>query len=98
LILFKAPAEHNGPRASISKGDRRCFREDYIAAIDYVIGIAGEDNIGIGTDFTQDQDDAFFGRVAAWGALRANWIYLKVRSTLGARLSQRAERHYPDVR
>jgi len=34
--------------------------EDYIAAIDYVIGIAGEDNIGIGTDFTQDQDDAFF--------------------------------------
>jgi microsomal dipeptidase-like Zn-dependent dipeptidase len=28
--------------------------EDYITAIDYVIGIAGEDNIGIGTDFTQD--------------------------------------------
>ena len=27
--------------------------EDYITAIDYVIGIAGEDNIGIGTDFTQ---------------------------------------------
>jgi membrane dipeptidase len=34
--------------------------EDYIAAIDYVIGIAGEDSVGIGTDFTQDQDDAFF--------------------------------------
>jgi membrane dipeptidase len=34
--------------------------EDYVAAIDYVISIAGEDNVGIGTDFTQDQDDAFF--------------------------------------
>ena len=33
---------------------------DYIAAIDYVIRIAGEDNVGIGTDFTQDQDNAFF--------------------------------------
>ena len=32
----------------------------YVAAIDHVIRIAGEDNIGIGTDFTQDQDDAFF--------------------------------------
>jgi membrane dipeptidase len=34
--------------------------EDYLAAIDYAIGIAGEDNVGIGTDFTQDHDDAFF--------------------------------------
>jgi membrane dipeptidase len=34
--------------------------EDYVAAIDYVIRIAGEDSVGIGTDFTQDQDDAFF--------------------------------------
>jgi membrane dipeptidase len=34
--------------------------EDYVAAIDYVAGIAGEDNVGIGTDFTQDQDQAFF--------------------------------------
>jgi membrane dipeptidase len=34
--------------------------EDYIAAIDYVASIAGEDNVGIGTDFTQDQDRAFF--------------------------------------
>ena len=34
--------------------------EDYVAAIDHVIRIAGEDNVGIGTDFTQDQDDAFF--------------------------------------
>jgi membrane dipeptidase len=34
--------------------------EDYVAALDYVICIAGEDSVGIGTDFTQDQDDAFF--------------------------------------
>jgi membrane dipeptidase len=34
--------------------------EDYVAAIDYVIRIAGEENVGIGTDFTQDQDDSFF--------------------------------------
>ena len=34
--------------------------EDYIAAIDYMADIAGEDNVGIGTDFTQDQDRAFF--------------------------------------
>jgi len=34
--------------------------EDYVSAIDYVIRIAGEDNVGIGTDFTQDQDDSFF--------------------------------------
>ena len=34
--------------------------EDYVKAIDYVIGIAGEDNVGIGTDFTQDHDRSFF--------------------------------------
>ena len=34
--------------------------EHYVAAIDYVIRIAGEDSVGIGTDFTQDQDNAFF--------------------------------------
>ena len=34
--------------------------EDYVAAIDYVVNLAGEDAVGIGTDFTQDQDRAFF--------------------------------------
>ena len=34
--------------------------DDYVEAIDYVIGLAGEENVGIGTDFTQDQDEAFF--------------------------------------
>jgi membrane dipeptidase len=34
--------------------------EDYVATIDYVIKIAGEDAVGVGTDFTQDQDQRFF--------------------------------------
>ncbi len=34
--------------------------EDYVATIDYVVRIAGEESVGIGTDFTQDQDAAFF--------------------------------------
>lgn len=34
--------------------------DDYVAAIDHVAGVAGEDHVGIGTDFTQDQDRAFF--------------------------------------
>jgi membrane dipeptidase len=33
---------------------------DYVAAIDHVVSIAGEENVGIGTDFTQDQDEDFF--------------------------------------
>lgn len=34
--------------------------DDFVAAIDHVVGVVGEDNVGIGTDFTQDQDAAFF--------------------------------------
>ncbi|GGF64203.1 dipeptidase [Alteromonas lipolytica] len=34
--------------------------DDYVEAIDYVIDIAGEDCVGIGTDFTQGHDKAFF--------------------------------------
>jgi len=34
--------------------------DDYIAAIDYVINLAGEDCVGIGTDFTQGYDEEFF--------------------------------------
>lgn len=37
-------------------------------------------------------------RVAAWGAWRANWIYLKVGARWGLGLRERLERHYPDVR
>ena len=34
--------------------------DDYIAAIDYIINLAGEESVGIGTDFTQGYDRAFF--------------------------------------
>ena len=34
--------------------------DDYVEAIDYVIDLAGEDCVGIGTDFTQDQPKEFF--------------------------------------
>jgi membrane dipeptidase len=34
--------------------------DDYVEAIEYVMNIVGEDAIGIGTDFTQGQDGAFF--------------------------------------
>jgi rSAM/selenodomain-associated transferase 2 len=37
-------------------------------------------------------------RVAAWGALRANWIYLVVGARWGLGLRRRLERRYPDVR
>ena len=34
--------------------------DDYIEAIGYIVDIVGEDQVGIGTDFTQGQDKAFF--------------------------------------
>jgi membrane dipeptidase len=34
--------------------------EDYAEAIEYVVNIAGIDQVGIGTDFTQGHDQAFF--------------------------------------
>lgn len=34
--------------------------QDYVEAIDYVINLAGEDGVGIGTDFTQGHDRSFF--------------------------------------
>jgi GT2 family glycosyltransferase len=37
-------------------------------------------------------------RVATWGALRANWIYLSVGARWGLGLRRRLERRYPDVR
>src|SRR3954465_8539338 len=37
-------------------------------------------------------------RVAAWGALRANWIYFKVGARWALGFRKRLERHYPDVR
>ena len=34
--------------------------DDYVEAIEYVIGICGEGNVGIGTDFTQGYGQEFF--------------------------------------
>jgi len=34
--------------------------DDYVAAIGYVIDLIGEDQVGIGTDFTQGHEPAFF--------------------------------------
>ena len=42
-----------------AKGSRSTV-DDYIEAIDYVINVAGEDNVGIGTDFTQAHGEQFF--------------------------------------
>ena len=33
---------------------------DYVEAIEYVVNLCGEDSVGIGTDFTQGQDQQFF--------------------------------------
>lgn len=37
-------------------------------------------------------------RIAAWGPLKANWIYLKVGIRWGLGLRRGLERHYPDIR
>jgi len=34
--------------------------DDYVEAIDYVVNLAGEDCVGIGTDFTQGYEQGFF--------------------------------------
>ena len=34
--------------------------DDYVEAIDYVANIVGDDNVGVGTDFTQGYDREFF--------------------------------------
>lgn len=37
-------------------------------------------------------------RIAEWGAIKANWIYLKVGFMWGIGARQRLHRHYPDIR
>ena len=34
--------------------------DDYVAAIDYIVNLAGEENVGIGTDFIRGYDKASF--------------------------------------
>jgi len=46
-----APFLRNGPASTL---------EDCVDTLDYMIRVCGEDNVGIGTDFTEGQDEAFF--------------------------------------
>ncbi|MBS97699.1 MAG: peptidase M19 [Oceanospirillaceae bacterium] len=50
-VTMFAPFLKNGINSTI---------EDYVEAIDYVFNIVGEDQIGIGTDFTQGHGQPFF--------------------------------------
>ena len=34
--------------------------DDYVESFEHVISVAGEDSVGIGTDFTQGHDRSFF--------------------------------------
>ncbi len=50
MTMF-APFLKRGPDATV---------EDYLEAIEYVVDLIGEDNVGIGTDFTQGYSTKFF--------------------------------------
>lgn len=50
-VTMFPPFLKNGPRSSI---------DDYVATIDYVVNLVGEDAVGVGTDFTQGHPDEFF--------------------------------------
>jgi membrane dipeptidase len=55
-IAAYAPFMRNGSNSSL---------EDVVDLFEYAIDVCGEENVGIGTDFTEGQDEAFF-----------NWIRL----------------------
>ena len=57
LIAFRMK---NGMGKKAAASDAAMTVDDYVAAIDHLISIANEENVGIGTDFTQDQADDFF--------------------------------------
>jgi membrane dipeptidase len=50
-VTMFSPFLKKGPQATVA---------DYVEAIDYVITLVGEDCVGIGTDFTQGHNQAFF--------------------------------------
>ena len=50
-VTMFPPFLKRGPQSTV---------DDYVEAIEYVIGIAGEDQVGIGTDFTQGYGQEFF--------------------------------------
>lgn len=50
-VTMFPPFLKNGPRSTV---------DDYVATIDYVVDLVGEDAVGVGTDFTQGHPDEFF--------------------------------------
>jgi membrane dipeptidase len=50
-VTMFPPFLKNGPRSTV---------DDYVATIDYVVNLVGEDAVGVGTDFTQGHPDEFF--------------------------------------
>jgi membrane dipeptidase len=50
-VTMFSPFLKKGPHSTV---------DDYVEAIDYVVNLVGENCVGIGTDFTQSHDQAFF--------------------------------------
>jgi membrane dipeptidase len=50
-VTMFSPFLKKGPHSTV---------DDYVEAIDYVVNLVGENCVGIGTDFTQNHDQAFF--------------------------------------
>jgi membrane dipeptidase len=50
-VTMFSPFLKKGPNATV---------DDYVEAIDYVVNLVGENCVGIGTDFTQNHNQAFF--------------------------------------
>jgi membrane dipeptidase len=50
-VTMFSPFLKKGPNSTV---------DDYVEAIDYVVDLVGEDCVGIGTDFTQNHNQAFF--------------------------------------
>ncbi len=50
-VTMFSPFLKKGPNSTV---------DDYVGAIDYVVNLVGENCVGIGTDFTQNHNQAFF--------------------------------------
>ena len=48
----------------LPKGEESTL-DDCVAGMDYLINLIGEENVGIGTDWVQDQDVAFFNYLSS---------------------------------
>jgi membrane dipeptidase len=55
-----APSASASPCSRPSSPREDATVDDFVAAIEHVTRVVGEDCVGIGADFTQDQDAAFF--------------------------------------